>query len=277
MNKLNFAAPPRGRVVWAIVRRDLLVVRGSRAVLGPLLIMPALFVVVFPLLASLIARVTVPPGDLAELTQAAPPELLAGLPGPSGGKVAAFFLIYLLPPFTLIVPLVVVMVLATDAIAGERDRGTLEALLLAPVTDRELLVAKLGSALVPALAVSAGSQLVYLVITDLMMWPIAHGLLLPTPHWLLIAFWLGPTLSAAALSLAVLISARSRTVQGAQQVAGLAVLPTVALVVGQFTGLLFLSTWLSLVTGVVLLAIAGLLVRLGARALTRDRLGPRLS
>jgi ABC-type Na+ efflux pump permease subunit len=265
------------RAIWAIVRRDLRVVRGSRAVMGPLLIMPALFVVVFPLLAGLIARIAVPPGELAELTQAAPPQLMDSLPGSSGAKVAAFFLIYLLPPFTLIVPLVVVMVLATDAVAGERERGTLEALLLAPVTDRELLVAKLGSALVPALTVSAGSQVIYLLITDVMMWPVAHGPLLPTLHWLLIAVWLGPALSAAALSLAVLISARSRTVQGAQQIAGLAVLPTVALVVGQFTGLLFLSTWLSLLTGLVLLAVAALLVRFGARALTRDRLGPRLT
>lgn len=265
------------RAIWAVVRRDLRVVRGSRAVMGPLLIMPAMFVVVFPFLASLVARVVVPPGDLAEVTQAAPPELMDGLPGPAGATVAAFFLIYLLPPFTLIVPLVAVMVLATDAIAGERERGTLEALLLAPMTDRELLIAKLGSALLPALAISGGGQAVYLLITDAMMWPYAHGPLLPTLHWALIAFWLGPALSAAALALAVLISARTRTVQGAQQIAGLAVLPTVALVVGQFTGLLFLSTWLSLVVGAVLLAVAAILVRLGTRALTRDRLGPRLT
>jgi len=264
------------RAMAAIVRRDLVVVRSNRAVLVPLVVMPALFVIVFPLLAALIARVDAREADVADLMRAAPPALTAELPHGTGPAVAAFFLIHLLPPLTLLVPLIVVMVLATDAIAGERDRGTLEGLLLAPVSDRDLLMAKLAGALLPAFGLLLGGQLIYAVLADVAMGPYVDGLLLPTVDWALMVFWLGPALTAAALALAVVVSTRARTVQGAQQVAGLAVLPLVGVVVGQFTGLLFVSAWLSLPVGALLWLLAFILVRVGARSLSRDRLGPRL-
>lgn len=264
------------RAMAAIVRRDLVVVRSNRAVLVPLVVMPALFVVGFPLLAALIARVEASTAQVAELMRAAPPALAAGLPGGAGPAVAAFFLVYLLPPLTLLVPLIVVMVLATDAVAGERDRGTLEGLLMAPVSDRDLVLAKLAGALLPAFGLLLVSQLTYLVIVDVAMWSYVGGPLLPTVDWAVMVFWLGPSLAAAALALAVVISTRARTVQGAQQIAGLAVLPLVGVVVGQFTGLLFVSAWLSLPAGALLWLLAAALVRFGARGLSRDRLGARL-
>ena len=45
-------------------------------------------------------------------------------------------------------------VLAADAFAGEKERRTLEGLLHLPISDRDLFLAKLLAAFLPAIAVS---------------------------------------------------------------------------------------------------------------------------
>jgi ABC-2 type transport system permease protein len=264
------------RAIGAIVRRDLAVVGRSKAVMIPLIVMPVIFVLVLPVLAGLIARIDFPPGDLADLLESVPPEIVRDLPASPGARLAGLVLGYLLPPMTLVVPLIVAQVIATDAVAGERERGTLEGLLLAPVNDRDLLVAKLLVALIPAYAVLFGGALVYGIVADVMLWPSIGELFLPRVNWLLLVLWLGPALSGAALALSLVISARTRTIQGAQQIAGVSILPLVFLIVGQFSGLVFLSPILVVVVGVVLWGLALLFVWIGSRSLARERLGSRL-
>lgn len=266
----------RWRAIRAIIRRDLGVARTNRAVMAPLVVLPTVFVVILPVFASLIARVEVPRENLDVLLRIVPAGVLDQLPGDSGSQLASALLGYLLPPLTLVVPVVVVMVLATDAVAGERERGTLEGLLLAPMSDRDLLVAKLAGPFLAALAVGLTEAIVYATVVNATMWPVVGGPLLPNRTWLLLVCWLGPALCAAGLALAVLVSALSRTVQGAQQIAGIAVLPLIFMIAGQFSGLLFLGPWLLLAVGACLWALCAALALLGARALRRDRIGPRL-
>ncbi|WP_020573815.1 ABC transporter permease subunit [Actinopolymorpha alba] len=273
---MTAAQPLNLRAIRAIVRRDLSIVRTNRAVLVPLAVLPLVFAVVFPTLGGLIARVDVPDGDLQRLLRTVQGWVFDGLPDGSGVQLAALLLGYLLPPLTLVIPLIVVMVLATDSVAGERERGTLEGLLLAPVSDRDLLVAKLLGALLPAVAINLGCALIYLTITDIAMWPVLGRPLLPHATWLVLVLVVAPSVSAAALALAVFVSARARSVQGAQQIASVTVLPLVFLVVGQFSGLLFLGPWQLVGVAAVLWVVTGGLVWLGSRSLRRDRLGPRL-
>ncbi|MBM7788312.1 ABC transporter permease subunit [Tenggerimyces flavus] len=264
------------RAIRAIVRRDLAVVARSKAVIVPMIVMPVLFVLVMPVLAGLIAQLELPPRDLADLLRTVPQEIVRDLPEESGPRLAGLVLGSLLPPLTLVVPLIVAQVIATDAVAGERERGTLEGLLLAPVSDRDLLVAKLLVALIPAYVVLFGGTLVYAIVTDVMLWSAIGGPFLPTVNWLLLVLWLGPSLAGAALALSLVISARTRTIQGAQQIAGVSVLPLVFIIVGQFSGLVFLNRLLVIVVGVVLWCLAVLFVWIGSRSLARERLGSRL-
>ena len=63
---------------------------------------------------------------------------------------------YLLSPLLLVIPLMVSAVLAADAFAGEKERRTLEGLLLLPIADRDLFLAKVLSAYLPALVITTG-------------------------------------------------------------------------------------------------------------------------
>ena len=278
----------RRRRILAVVRRDITVLRGNRAVLVPLLVMSGLFVVLLPLAVGMLARLgdptaamsraatDTPDTDLSELLNGVPDWVFASLPGTPAAELSAVLLGYLIPPLVLIVPLLFALVIATDAIVGERERGTLEGLLLAPLSDRELVTAKLIGALLPALTVGVCGSVVYAVITDVLLWPYLNGPLLPNATWLLVVLWVGPSMVTAALGLAVWVSARVRTTQGAQQISGLAVLPTVFLAMGQLSGLLFLSPGLLLAAGATLWCLAILFVAAGSRSLARDRLSSRL-
>src|SRR5205085_3354928 len=87
---------------------------------------------------------------------------------------------YLLAPLFLIVPLMLAAVLAADAFAGEKERKTLESLLHQPVPDRDLLLAKLLGAFVPAVAISWIGFACFAVVLNLPAWPVAHHLIVPT-------------------------------------------------------------------------------------------------
>lgn len=266
------------RAVLAVIRRDLATVARSRAVMLPLIILPVVFLVLLPAaIAAVVTRLPMELPDEAGVLERLPADVLAGLPEQPGPKIAVVAVTLLLPPLTMIVPLMVAQVIATDAIAGERERGTLEGLLLTPLSDRELLAAKLLTALIPALAVELAGALLYTVVVDVILWPYTHGLVLPTAGWLALVLWLGPAVAAAGLGIAVMVSARVGSVQGASQISGVAVLPVIFLALGQVTGLLFVGAELIIVVGLVFWALAGLFAYLSTRVLRRERLGTRLT
>ena len=121
-------------------------VRGSKPVVIPMLIVPAVLLVGMPAALVVSARVGAAGVDLDDIEG-----MLALLPGDLAARVTAdptaglieVAVVYLLSPMLPIVPLMTASVIAADAIAGERERKTLEGLLLTPLTDRELLAAKL--------------------------------------------------------------------------------------------------------------------------------------
>lgn len=182
----------------------------------------------------------------------------------------------MLAPMVLIVPVMVVAVIAADGIAGEKERGTLEGLLLTPLTDREIVTAKLLGAVVPAVVLGLGGAVLYAVVANLAVGAQAGRLVLPTVEYVVMVLWVGPAFAAAALGGVSLVSARVNTTQEAFQIGGVVVLPVVALLISQSTGALLLSVWLLAVAGVVALVIAAVLLRAGGRALSRARLGERL-
>ena len=183
---------------------------------------------------------------------------------------------YLLAPLFLIVPLMVSAVLAADAFAGEKERKTLEALLHLPIADRDLFVAKLLGAFVPAVVVSWIGFVAFAVIANTVAWPVMHRVFVPTRLWLVMIFWVAPAVAALGLGVMVRVSARARTTQEANQLGGAVILPLIFLAVGQSTGLLLVDLPIAFAVGAVLWVVAVILTVRGARRFTRDQLATRL-
>lgn len=120
------------------------------------------------------------------------------------------------------VPLLMVSNVVVDAIAGERERHTLETLLASRLSDRAIVLGKMTAAVAYGLAVTAGTMVLGLVTVNVL---VSRGALLVYPAAALaggvLLSVLGATLTAA---LGVLISLHAATVRQAGQLMGVAIL-----------------------------------------------------
>lgn len=266
------------RGVWAVVRRDLTVAAGSKAVVLPAVIVPLVLLVLLPALAGLVPRMVdaATVGDLEALLQLLPAPVVAGLSADPGLMAAEVAVTYLLAPMVLLVPVMFASVIAADGIAGEKERRTLEGLLLTPLSDRDLALAKLLAAWLPAAVLGIGGAALYAGVANLAVGLQVGRLVLPTAEFLVMSLWVGPSFAAAALGSVSLVSVRASTTQEAFQLGGVVVVPVVALIVVQATGVLLLSVWFLAAAGVVGVGTALLLLGFAARAMSRPVLGTRL-
>lgn len=282
MSERRATEPLDLRAIEALVRKDLGVVVRTPAVLIPLVIVPAIIYVVLPIAMIIAARVGGPmiANELAELER-----LFAALPDAlrtdlermePAARMVTLMLGYLIAPLYLIVPLMVASVVAADAFAGEKERGTLEALLHAPLRERDLFLGKLLAAWLPAIAVGVLGTALYAVIVTVTAWPLVGSAFLPAGVWIPLAIWVGPAVALAGLGATVLISARVGTFQEAYQLGGVVVVPIVALVVAQAAGVLVLDVRLLTLLGAVVWLLDAVLLAVAFRGFSRERLAGEL-
>jgi ABC-2 type transport system permease protein len=266
------------RAVRAMVRRDLTVLTASKPVLIPLLVLPVVVFVALPVLVGVLPKaINVPGGaEIATLLERLPADARAGLPLDPDDALPIVLLVYVLAPMYLIVPIIVAVTIAADSIAGERERKTLEGLLLAPITDTDLLVGKVAGAWVPAVGASLLGAVVYGIVTNLVVSGVALSPPFPNVLWVVLVLWVAPALAAVSLAGVVALSARVKTFQEAYQLGALMALPVIGLIAGQATGALVLGPGLLVGLGGVLWILALVLLRVGARSLRRTRIGERL-
>ncbi len=276
--------PLRGihwRAVWGIIRKDLRVVFQSKAVVIPMVLVPLIVLVIVPgTLAVALGwfgeRMMDSP-DFAEMLEIVPESMRAATSGQSLQQVVMLFILRsMFAPLYLILPIMTASVIAADAFAGEKERKTLEALLYTPTTDADLMVAKFVGAALPAILLAWVSALVYWIVVDIAAWPVFGRPILPDLTWILLALWVAPTAAAMALGLTVIVSARAKTAQDANQISGLVVLPVVMLMLGQSLGIFFLGPLVTLAVGLLFFVLAGVLIVIGARVLRRQELLARL-
>jgi ABC-2 type transport system permease protein len=88
--------------------------------------------------------------------------------------------------------------------------------------------------------------------------------------WLTAIFVVGPLLSIAAVSVAVMVSSRANDPRVAEQLSMLVILPLLGVFFGQITGLFFINDRLILWMAVVLLVIDAGLVALATHLFQRE-------
>jgi ABC-type Na+ efflux pump permease subunit len=262
-----------------VARKDVRAIAANMQVWLPMAIVPVVLGVVLPVAAVTAlgsARVDGKEAqDLLAFLERLPPsalrDTLEGLPTLQH-RLAYVAANYFLAPLFLLVPLMTSSVISADSFAGEKERGTLEALLFTPVDVPTIFAGKVLAALLPSLAVSWGTFALCVVGVNAAGWRLFHGLFFPDLGWLPLVLLVIPALSLLAILFNVFISARVATFQAAYQLGGLVILPALALLGGQASGLLILDAWTITAVGVVLVAVDLLLLRVVARRLDRNQL-----
>lgn len=268
------------RAISAIVRKDLKVVSQNKGVMLPIIIAPLILFVLFPWIVALIPSL----GELFGLTPdhlSTIQGMIQRMPGAIQQELAGYdqyqliivyFLVYMMAPFFLIIPLMAAAVIAADSFAGEKERKTMEALLYTPTTDRELFIAKLLSGWLTALAVALIGFVLYTVTANAAAWSQMQEIFFPNTMWLVLIFWVVPALPGLGLGVMVLVSSRAQGFQDANQIGGFIVLPIILLIFGQISGAMVFSVSLVFIVGLIIWLLDGLLIWLGSRSFHRGRL-----
>jgi ABC-type transport system involved in multi-copper enzyme maturation permease subunit len=269
------------RAIFAIVRKDLKVVSQNRGVVVPVIAVPLIIFGGLPWLAALAPHMINIAGnnmdEIITLINNMPAGLQSELaPYTIDQQTIVFFLVYLLAPMFLIIPLMVASTIAADSFAGERERRTLEALLYTPTTDRELLVGKLLSSWLAANVVALAGFILYTVMANAAAWGTLGRIFFPNLMWIVMVIWVMPSAAGFGLATMVLVSARAQGFQDAYQMGGMVVVPVLILVFGQISGVMYFNVWVVLLLGLVLWGVDIGLIAFGSRAFRRGQLIARL-
>ena len=162
----------------------------------------------------------------------------------------------MLPTLFLLVPIITAMTVAANSFVGEKENRTLESLLFSPISIKTLFLSKILASLIPPLFVSVISFVVCGVIINSLGYPLFGKLIFPSGNWVALITCLSPMVILLSVLLNILISARVKTmIQEAQNLGGIIVLPVIAMMIGQVSGLFLLGVQLIILISVGILIV----------------------
>ena len=255
---------------FALIKKDIRGITSNKQIFAVLLIVPLVLTIVLP---SIFVFVISFAPDAASDFQ----KLLDMLPAPNGEysqqqRILGLILNNIMPPFFLIIPIMASSVMAASSFVGEKEKHTLETLLYSPLSLGQLFQSKILAGFSVGMMISYSSFAAMLLVMELEFFFLTGNLLLPAASWLAIMLLIAPAISLVAIAVTVRSSAKAQTIEEAQQRAVFLIFPILALVIGQFTGIILISAGLLWGVGIVLAALAILLVKRAAGNFTYEKL-----
>ena len=255
---------------FALIKKDMRSVTSNKQVFAVLLIVPIVLTIALP---SIFVFVISFAPDAASDFQ----KLLDMLPVPNGEysqqqQIFSLILNQIMPSFFLIIPIMASSVMAASSFVGEKEKHTLETLLYSPLSLGRLFQSKILAGLSVGMMISYISFAAMLLVMELESFFLTGNLLLPAASWLAIMLLIAPAISLIAIAVTVRSSAKAQTIEEAQQRAVFLIFPILALLIGQFTGIILISAGLLWGVGIVLAALAILLVKRAAGNFTYEKL-----
>lgn len=241
-----------------LFHKEMISIWREPAMLMPMLLLPLLFSCGLP---ALILTVGVD-GGVGNVIAGAQGFLNHNVqpPGTSFGSQEAdatwALLQYFFAPIFLLLPVIFATTVASYSFAGEKVENTLEGLLNAPVTVRQIAFVKMLASALPSTVASWVSVCLYIAVVNIAGHSLFGRVVLVNAQWAMVLV-LVPLIAFLAVGLVVLVSQRARSVKSAQSVAMIGVLPVVGSMISQAAGAFLLGT-------AVLVVLAGVLVVLDA-------------
>ncbi|HMF34307.1 MAG TPA: ABC transporter permease subunit [Candidatus Lokiarchaeia archaeon] len=233
-----------------IAKKDWKEILGNKQLRAPLMVMPVIFGVILPL----------------SLTAAGNDQF---------NGVSFFQLVdYMLKPILLLIPAIFSLVIASDSISGEKERKTIESLLVLPLSDREIIIGKVFASLFPALVATLLAFFAMGLTINLAAAAMLTGqiIIFTDPTWWLLLILIVPILAFMSTLFMVLISSIAKDVRSAQQYSLVVVLPVVSLIFLGEAHLFILNIKGELAFAIVAALVAIFLTILTTKRLNRERL-----
>lgn len=255
---------------FALMKKDIRSITSNKQVFMVMLIVPLALTIILP---SIFVFITVfapkSASNFDKLLELLPTEV------PEGKQISAileFMINKIMPPFFLMIPIMASSVMASSSFVGEKEKHTLETLLYSPLSLRQLFQAKILAGFVVGMMVSLISFAAMMLVVEIEILALTGSMMIPDVSWIVVMLLIAPTISIVAIALTVRGSAKAQTIEEAQQRALFLIFPIIALVIGQFTGIILINTWILLGVGAVLALLAVLLMRGASKKFTYEKM-----
>lgn len=187
-------------------------------------------------------------------------------------KLVAFALGFMFPPLFLIIPIMTASIIAGTGFVGEKENRTIESILYTNVTVNQLFKAKILSALVPSLTITFISFILFFIANILGIYIVGSQYEFPYAKWIVLVLWLCPAVTLLAIFMMVLVSAKAKTFQEAQQRTVFIILPIIFLILGQVSGLFYLNSLIIFTIGLFIFILNYFLFKKAVSSYTPEKL-----
>jgi ABC-type Na+ efflux pump permease subunit len=254
----------------AIVKKDFGEIWNTKMARNTLIALPIILVIFMPVM-FLVMIYFVPVDQMNNVDK-----MLQLLPPEAKDFTVQQSMFYLLtnllcPMFFLMIPLMGSSVSAASSFVGEKERETIETLILTPLSVKQIFKAKVIGCIILSAISTAVSFIVFSIVISI------GDIMLKMPfflnwNWLVLVVLLAPAVTIFGVIFMVIVSGRSKSYMESFQISGYIVLPVVLLFVGQFTGLFQLNAMILLFISLGTFAVDLILLLLGSRLFTPEKL-----
>jgi ABC-2 type transport system permease protein len=188
----------------------------------------------------------------------------------SSGDCMQVFLINEFMLLYMMMPLIIPITIAAYSIVGEKATHSLEPLLATPITTFELLTGKNLAAAIPGIFFTWVCFGIFLIALPIIGVSTAVQNYVMSPTWILAILVIGPLMAVLAVNFAVMVSSRVNDPRAAEQLSALLIVPLMAVLFGQISGLILINLQLILISIVVMVIIDIGAIYLGAKLFQRE-------
>jgi ABC-type Na+ efflux pump permease subunit len=254
----------------AIMKKDFGEIWNTKMARNTLLLLPILLVVILP--AFYIALIYFVPADQINGAD----EMLKLLPAEAHDfsmQQSMFYMMtnYLCPMFFLMIPLMVSSISAASSFVGEKERSTMETLLLTPMSLKQIFKAKVFGCIILSGISTLISFIAFSIVTAI------GDIILKMPfflnwNWLVLLLFFAPAITVLGVIFMVLFSGKSKSYMESFQTSSFIVVPVILLFMGQFTGLFQLNALILLLISIAIILLDIVLLLFGSRSFTPEKL-----
>lgn len=254
----------------AIIKKDIRSITSNKQVFMVIMLVPLALTIVLPsIIVFVITLVPDAASDFQKLLEMLP---VTAQTADQETLLLGLVLNKIMPAFFLMIPIMASSVMAASSFVGEKEKHTLETLLYSPLTLKQLFQSKILASFWVGMMVSFLSFATMMVVLEAEILFLTGAMIIPEFSWIIVMLLVAPSVSLVAISITVRGSAKAQTVEEAQQCAAFLIFPIIALLIGQFTGILMISTWLLLGIGFILALIAVFLMKSSVGKFTYEKL-----
>ena len=253
-----------------LIKKDIRSITSNKQVLMVMLIVPLALTIILPsIIVFVTALVPEAASDYEKLLNMLP---VTGREYSREQMILGLIFNKIMPAFFMMIPLMASSVMAASSFVGEKEKHTLETLLYSPLSLKQLFQSKILSGFSVGMMVSFISFAAMMLVLETEIFLFTGSAIMPDISWLIVMLLIAPAISLVAIALTVRGSAKAQTVEEAQQRAVFLIFPILALIIGQFTGIILVNSWLLLAVGIVMALLAFLLMRGAAGNFTYEKL-----